>query len=431
MLKFEEYLVDSFNVFDFSCNVDLAKQILNIIAPDFKGNLTEELFVNNELAILGSGKELWQQFYLKDLKTMQIVCSFRIIVKNGFKVVKCKKQSDGKVKFLLMTLVHTHPDYRKMGLLQRFISSVMENYQNELASLGEEVEFSLQSLKETDFEIYWYLYSVIDQYYKKFGFQSFDMEWLVFDKVYEDGLITLVEKDKKDKRNYNDDMELISLLYAKHFPKTVQRLLTSEKYLSFENFEGDNNISVSFQNHSLDFFFDRDNLICNEFNAGEPNRDRSIGLIIKHSHIGKETFVLFSCDLICSGLLLSKLFTNLDSNIRVERKLITNDMDIIVSHVIKTYLKNFNFLVNHPMFDKNFSKNLKISITKADVVAKDRETKDFIVNELLNNIFLKNGSWKLVQSNETHFLPMMKKADEEFGNKNTLKWINNGIWCFG
>ncbi|ODV95717.1 hypothetical protein PACTADRAFT_34267 [Pachysolen tannophilus NRRL Y-2460] len=410
-MDYSKYPIKQINSSDYPEKKLLLRDVITSTSIDFKGNLPSEVFVITECEVADISQEPWHQFYMIDSSNNdEIICSFRIMYKPG-NVKNCN---------LLIGNVHTNPKYRKKGFAGYMISECIKKYEIE----GYEFECPLSDNDETDkylneyllkgkYNYFWSLYSGVSEYYARFGFKSYpEMNWLIYEEP--------VPAEKQHEFNSLENQELqeypgVDLIPLKHGDiSNITDFFSGQDYVSYIN-ENDNGIftrSTNLSSPTIHNFYVRDKTVSSYY-------DRSykyIGLRIKDSTIGKETFVIFCGALDYSGLLLPKLFTNLNSEIETEREILAKDINYLLNF-LKDSFQNYSFL--------KFShvNSIKLSITTADICTKDAKTTEFIMNQLISS------GWKLDTSNK-NFLPMLK----DFGKKGTnedIKWINNGFWCFG
>ncbi|KAK6457956.1 uncharacterized protein RJT20DRAFT_27863 [Scheffersomyces xylosifermentans] len=194
--------------FHASNDPEVLKSMFTLCGSEWSGKLTPEEFgVREAQRHLNFQKEgtIIHGYYLEDPSTKTIVASTMVRRVDGF--YKGADRSNAisslpdpsligvkNTKFLLISFVFTHKDYRKKGLAQRVVSGAIEATENKI--IEEKLEKSTDSkdsfknMVYTDGKVdkqlanyylskeyFWFLYSGVDKFYEKFGFKDFPLDF--------------------------------------------------------------------------------------------------------------------------------------------------------------------------------------------------------------------------------------------------------------
>jgi hypothetical protein len=411
MANYTEYPIKQINSADVSNNKDVLRQIIAVTANPFSGKLPIEVFLETEMQVALGSKEPWHQFYIVDPSKpkLTIISSFRIMYKRG--------NHDNFV--LLIGNVHTNPEYRNRGFVRYMISQVIQKYEllghkfaaPESDDADVEAYFS-RNLHLDMYKYYWTLYSGVPGLYEKFGFQSVrEMNWL----IYEEPVADKTAPPMCDLEPYSDNGTEVTFLTTESDLTNVNQYFSDPAYASYVNSEAPSSSlirSTSLEYPMIHSFYIRDAVASRYYGR----KYKYIGVKISHPHTGTETFAIVCGAIDYSGILIQKLFTNLQAKNDSERHLLAQDL----AYVVK-FLRHVN-VMDYALLSRDFNGSIKLLITTHDICTKDETTHGFVMETLQKD-------WQLDTSHDV-FLPMMKEWAQP-GISEGVKWINNGFWCFG
>lgn len=234
----------------------------------------------------------FQAFCLKEAKTGKIVSSVTVkevkgLYKDADKSHAILSMPDPSligvknVRFLLLGYVFTHKEHRKKGLAERLISLAIEHTENRI--IQEKIDGSDTSKNDSfknmvvtngivdrqlanyylSKKYFWYLYSGVNTYYKKFGFKAYPMEFykvplLIVTKEQEEMIHQLLDPQKAPPGGFPPgkklrllhadnklDQELISFIFQ---GKELEILTELNKLISHTELLGQQKSSSSLTN---------------------------------------------------------------------------------------------------------------------------------------------------------------------------------------
>lgn len=343
-------------------------------------------YLHREKDIFENSTIPWHQFYIVDDGV--VVSSLCLLLRDG--------NTKGKTD-ICFTCVNTNPVYRKQGWMEVLFNAVFDIYEKrEMKSsklyvseetLGECFKF-IDEQKITDG--YWTLYSIVESYYAKYGFQGFRS--LNFYKQEPLLLLTADEFELRNDEQFITEGNFCDFLYG-------------DKYLPIAS-DDPNERSCGFKSATVPNMFRRLKMML-EF-IGEPLNH--FGLHIKSGD--KETFIIVGQHFGPYEIMVQRIFTSV-----VKEDVLKEHMHRIfeyLSHYIKSnYLK---FRENQVKDDMQ-----AIWIAKDDVFTSDDKAKDIVYD------FLSEKGWSYDDTNMQN-LAMVR---EWYGKpKEGLKWTYNGFWSY-
>jgi hypothetical protein len=403
------YPIKQINSADVADKKDVLRQIIETTANPFKGKLPLEVFIETEMRVALQSKEPWHQFYVVDPNKQQltIVSSFRITYKRG----------NHNYFNLLIGNVHTNPEYRRQGFVAYLVSECIKKYENPgnkfeaVDSDNDDADaYITQHLRLDTYNYYWTLYSGVSELYAKFGFKSVpEMNWL----IYEEPVIDKTLPPRADLEDYPDGGTQVTLLKTDSALSDINQYFSDPAYASYVNADvSPQTRSTNLQYPMVHNFYTRDAVVSSYYERSY----KYIGLKINHLVSGKQTFVIICGAIDYSGILIQKLFTDLNVENEEQARLLVQDLAYVVKFLRHIHVADYSLL------NLDFITSIKLLVTTQDICTKDKQTHDYVVNTLLKD-------WRLDTSNKD-FLPMMKDWAKH-GISDGVKWINNGFWCFG
>lgn len=401
-----------------SKSVAAITKIFNNLALSFGGTLGVDNFTSIELPQFTENTENPTQFFYLTHPSDQgedIASIVQIVLRDGL-----KEQSIN----LLVTMVFTHPNYRSKGLFNKLFNWVINYYENEQIDESDELLIISDELKGKDCKlfldtivdpkyreskkIHWSLYSIVDDYYKKFGFIGCnDLKWYILD----DENITV--NDFKLKNN--------EFLLTEN---DIEKYFISPDY-NFVKEENENTVNCCYEFNSLKIFYDRFKsylkLDEKEIDDNDLKYFNRLGLLIKDEENNCESLI-FACPFFfMNQISIYRLYTSCP-NTEIFQQHWQRFNDYLSEYSSKIW-NDLPFMKKPHCDDK---KDEQVSTKSILLTPNDFVTKTLLKDDIVNVICSSNSHWNIKESTAIA-LPMVRDWKAE--NKN-LQLAHNGQWCF-
>jgi hypothetical protein len=326
-----------------------------------------------------------QHFYLTDTQTGEIVASLGLIIRDSN--INSKKN-------IVLTAVNTTKAYRKKGLMESLICFTISFYEDQNIKKPDFFQIDEETLENSKKFIlkyvpigsFWTLYSAVDNYYSKFGFQSF--KTLNF---YSTQVSVFNKEELKTDYMLANNEQFLTLDNAE-FYLTDDKYIPNQEYLAKDNFR-----SCSFKQPSIFRF-----LKGNKFYFKSLGIELShFGIIIKSNE--ETTFLCLAHHFNPKTISIRRFFTNVKSE------------DSLNLHLQRIYIFISCFVNNYSLYDDSI-----LCLAEGDIVSND-ENKQTILD------FFKLKGWKWDDTN-SKLNPMMREWKGE--NSVNTEWKYNGFWCY-
>lgn len=333
----------------------------------------------------------WQLFYVMDGDV--VVASLIILVRNS--MVEGKKD-------LLFSAVNTNPEYRRIGIMDELFSYVFRIYEDR-ESIVVDPRFSVseETGKECfDFvaqtginDFYWTLYSMVFDYYKKFGFHAFNNL-----NYYEQKPSLIVTDEEfnltKTEKYINADNVIDFMHDPKYIPFPYKSTDPNERSCGFESSAG-----PSFSNR-----------FTKMVNLNGQKLDH-FGLHIKDD--AGESFIIITQHFGPMEAMVQRMYTSVEGNEKMAKHL--ERLYLYLGHYFKTNYAKFN---NNELGKKGQI----IWFAVNDIFATTEESKQITID-----FISKEKGWTWDESNAEN-LPMLREF--KAGPVDGLKWTYNGFYQY-
>lgn len=371
------------------------KQILSNAWIPFGQPFTLAEFVGTEYAVAQNSKEPRQFFYL--MNDGKVVASMGVLLRAGLAP---------KTLNLLIIMVNTHPDYRKLGLMGTLISHVIRFYEKGNLT-HEDWEVTDETMEQAsifraqfvrtyeDANIFWTLYSAVGEYYARFGFVSMSGFEPFQSSIDVDAIdsVSLELHEGETILKYGADNHLLS----------DEKFLPNEEYTNL-----DMNLSFQDQSPMMDILY-KAQVYCQKFNDKLPIPEIGFEIVSKE----KTTRIFAGPDIGFDSLCIYRVVSDVDAKATLLDHL-RRGMEYVKSHYAK-------LLMNLPAYHKNL-KTIKIKTTKGDFILTGQIQFDDITEAELQNLGLERDTY-------TTLLPMAKSYGFD-GVPEGAQMLFNGYWAF-
>lgn len=388
------------------------EKIYKTIAYSFSGPLNSEDFKNLEMEHYIDQRGSTQFFYLT-AENGDIVSVTEIVPRKG----NIKNSLN-----LLLTMVFTNPNYRKQGLIAKLINWVIKYYEtgNIFTDNSLKISESIKNIQcklyidsiipqnyRDNFKIHWSLYSIINDFYKQFGFiECNDINWLEI-KAND---INLKNIDFKI-NNKNEKLLKINDLKKYYF---------NDEY-NFTEIIDENLLNCSFEESSHPGFIERIQTYIKYHENEIPNKEflQNCGFLITNNDKNFETIIFLCPFFFINRIVVNRVFTSCEN---------IEDFSIHWKRATQFIYKYAEIIWDSIDCLKNYDENEKIiMIADNDFISKNNliSKQDFINLVLSNDSNWKNQGTGIV-------LPMIrdwKNHKIENGKKPSML-ANNGHWSF-
>lgn len=348
-----------------------------------------ELFAKSEIFNYENSDIPWQIFYVMD---GQIVAgSLCLFIREA----SCEGKKD-----VCITLVNTNPKYRKKGLMEVLFNYIFKMYEKHESYVCKEgYEVSKKTDNEcinflTEFNVndgYYVLYSIVETYYAKYGFQPF--KTLNYFKAVLKSILSEHDFTLRDNEQY------INL-------SNLENFVHNEKYIPFDIVTNDvTERSCNFKTSSILPFAKKLKILLEH----EACDLESLGLHIQNDE--GESFIIINQHFGTHEVMIQRIYTS------VEDKTVLNNHIHRLYHYISHYLKTNYYRMSDNKLDNQWQ---LMWLSDNDIFTTSKDSKSTIYD-----YFAKEKAWDYDDTNSEH-LAMVREWDGT--PLDGLKWTHNGCW---
>lgn len=388
------------------------ENIYKTIAYSFSGPINTEDFKNLEMDHYTDQRSSTQFFYLT-AENGDIVSVTEIVPRKG--------NIENSLN-LLLTMVFTNPKYRKQGLIVKLINWVIKYYEtgniyNDNSLIISEsikdihcklyIDSIIPQSYRDNFKIHWSLYSIINDFYKQFGFiECNNLNWLEIKK----NDITLKNLNFKI-NNKNEKLLKINDLKDYYF---------NDEY-NFPKIIDENLLNCAFEESSHPGFIERiQNYIkIHENEIKDKEFFQNCGFLITDENKNFKTIIFLCPFFFINRIVINRVFTNCEN---------VHDFSKHWERAIQFIYKYAETTWNSIDCLKTYDDNEKIiMIADNDFISKNN---NITKQDFFNVVISTDPNWK--NQGTGIVLPMIRdwKNHKIENGKEPSMLANNGHWSF-
>ena len=393
-------------------DISLLSSLLEVIAGSFKGPMTTNDFIIAERYRYLNQDKGAQLFYItNDDKDNELVTLFIFYAREG-------NLPDSRN--IGVSLVSTNPEYRKQGWVSKLMHWAIAYYETGVSTIEDTnihiaesisngtsqqyIDAEIPSHIRESENINWTLYSIVDQFYARFGFHA-------------DPLTSWLTIQSTDVAGKFESFELDPARESAISVKEMDAYFTESKYNLDENLDNESyNCAFSassareFCEISIDYYIQNKHNI-DDADALAEYFSKNTGIHITDHETGEETVVILSPFFLPSIILVSKVFTSAQT----EEKFLAHwsrALQYIYTYCNKVWSST-------PSTERARPSDFSVAFIDADFVCKTGS----VSRDRLKQIVVEQNGWK---NHHPHMLPMIRI----WGHPERAAHIaHNGMWC--